>query len=636
MDDAALQGALECAELGVRVFPVFGVRDGACICPDGPSCDNPGKHPMERGWQAAASVKPRRIDAWARTYPGCNWGLITADLVVVDVDPRNGGELDTLPAWLPQTTWRVATGGGGWHLGYAPPADVAVSGGKLQQGVDLKGKGGYVVAPGSMHAAGRRYEWVASRPTQAPPTWPLQVADRERPAAMDTAERSRLADLLHNAPQHEGEGRNEWLTQVAGHLAKTVPYEDAYRALLVSINDTIEQPLSRAELDKITASIWHAEEAKAATEDDADPSWNRDVAQAARRLRVQEEARRVARRAILVEPPTTLPGAEYLALPDDEQTWAIEGLLQMGGNALLAAAFKVGKTTLLLNLLRAACEGHPFLQRFDVTLEPGRRIGFFNYELPPGQFRAWVKALGITHPDRFAILDLRGHNMRLGEETVDAWVTAWLAQWNIDMWVLDPFARAYGGQSENDNTEVAAWTDAVDAIKDRAGVRNCVVGAHFGREQFDEGGEHVRGATRLDDWADARWIMTRDAADERYFSATGRDVEVKQGRILYDGQHRTMTMVQGGKATRRLERIEELVLAYLNKHTDGLSGPAIRPALTSKAIEKQVEGRAMDVRRTLHKLVEDDAVAIVNGPHGERWHYPSAHPDAQKGLFDES
>lgn len=640
MTQEALAGALECVALGVRAFPVFSVQEGPddtlwCSCPDGPACDNPGKHPMERGWQQKASANERRVRNWARTYPGCNWGLLTEDLVMVDVDPRNGGTLEGLPAWLPDTPWIVRTGGGGWHLGFRPPPGVAVAGGKLMPGVDLKGKGGYVVAPGSDHISGGQYEWESGPPWEAPvPIWPSQQAENERPADAPSADRSKLADLLANAPQHEGEGRNDWLTQVAGHLAKTVPYEDAYRALLISINDTIEEPLSRAELDKITESIWHAEESKAATEDDEDPSWNRDVLQAARRLRVQEEARRRAARAIFVEPPTTLAGPEYLAVPDEQEPWTVADLLQTGGNALLAAAYKVGKTTLLLNMMKAACDGDRFLDRFDVHLAPGRRVGFWNYELSPAQMRRWVKRLGIAAADRFAVLDLRGHNMRLGDPTINAWGIEWLQRWDVDLWIVDPFARSYGGQSENDNTEVARWTDALDAIKQQAGVGACVVGAHFGRQEFEDGGEHVRGATRLDDWADARWIMTRDAQEERFFKATGRDVEVREGRLMWAPDRLGFSMVEGGKSQRRLGRIEEGVLEYLTKATEGKTGPMIRPGLTGKSIETNVEGRAMDVRRSCKDLVDKGAIVIVNGPHGERWHYPEEHPDATAGLFD--
>lgn len=85
--------------------------------------------------------------------------------LVIDVDPRNGGdqalrnlvsdvglELDACP--------HVITGGGGHHYYLRKPADVATVG-KLPQypGIDFKKFGGQVVAPGAVHPeTGKRYE----------------------------------------------------------------------------------------------------------------------------------------------------------------------------------------------------------------------------------------------------------------------------------------------------------------------------------------------------------------------------------------------------------------------------------------------------------------------------------------------
>ena len=72
---------------------------------------------------------------------------------MVDIDPRNGGHLDRA---LMAPTATVATGGGGWHLHYQHPGGTEPRP-KLSDhpGVDLKGDGGYVVAPPSIHPRNR-------------------------------------------------------------------------------------------------------------------------------------------------------------------------------------------------------------------------------------------------------------------------------------------------------------------------------------------------------------------------------------------------------------------------------------------------------------------------------------------------
>jgi hypothetical protein len=61
------------------------------------------------------------------------------------------------------------SGGGGWHLLYAPTG--LGNRVRLLAGVDWRGQGGLIVAPPSRHASGGRYRWV--RPlTAVPPEVP--------------------------------------------------------------------------------------------------------------------------------------------------------------------------------------------------------------------------------------------------------------------------------------------------------------------------------------------------------------------------------------------------------------------------------------------------------------------------------
>ena len=109
-----------------------------------------------------------------------------AGMVVVDVDPRDGGDLalaaleaeyGPLPA-----TWTAETGSGGWHYWFTVGA--ADLRGKLCPGIDLKHGGtGYVVAPPSRHPDGGIYRWVTP-PDGFPASAPEWLQHRmERPQA---------------------------------------------------------------------------------------------------------------------------------------------------------------------------------------------------------------------------------------------------------------------------------------------------------------------------------------------------------------------------------------------------------------------------------------------------------------------
>ena len=69
---------------------------------------------------------------------------------------------------------------------------------------------------------------------------------------------------------------------------------------------------------------------------------------------------------------------------------------------------------------------------------------------------------------------------------------------------MDPFGCAYTGKSQNDPGEVRAWLDDLDRYaRTEVGALDLVLTAHMGWA-----GEHVRGASSLEDWADSIAYLT--------------------------------------------------------------------------------------------------------------------------------
>lgn len=181
-----LEAALAYGAAGWPVLAVAGVRWGECGC--GRSCESPGKHPLTRHGVHDATTDPVLIGEWWRRSPNANVGIATgaaSGLVVVDLDLPKGGR-ESLRA-LVATGHRLAptltsrTGGRGLHLFYAQPAGVSVpnAAGRLPglseafPGIDMRGHAGYVVAPPSIHASGRRYRWDRRRIAPLPAwLWP--------------------------------------------------------------------------------------------------------------------------------------------------------------------------------------------------------------------------------------------------------------------------------------------------------------------------------------------------------------------------------------------------------------------------------------------------------------------------------
>jgi hypothetical protein len=165
-----LNAALSYAEMGFAVFP----------------CIPRGKAPVtSHGFKDATKKRDEILALW-RSYRGANVAIATgaiSGIVVLDIDPRHGGDdaigyLEGQYGELPRTPV-VKTGGGGWHFYFRHPGGViSNSAGKVGRGIDVRGDGGYVIAPRSSHASGNRYLWQAlSRIDQIPlaelPDWLL-------------------------------------------------------------------------------------------------------------------------------------------------------------------------------------------------------------------------------------------------------------------------------------------------------------------------------------------------------------------------------------------------------------------------------------------------------------------------------
>lgn len=243
-------------ERGWRVFPLHSVsKAGRCSCGKA-DCGGPGKHPRTANGCLDASTDPDQVRAWWTRWPSANVGIATGQgVVVVDIDPRHGGD-DTLVDLrsrlgpLPDTV-EVITGSRGRHI-YLACANVTVrnSAGVLGPGVDVRGEGGYVVAPPSTHAQGA-YAWEASsRPEEVP----LGLLPEAWLAAMLRRPSLRVVAGAKGEPFPEGQ-RNDSLYRRACSMRAAGFDRDAILAAISHENDTRCVPsLDPAEVKAIAES----------------------------------------------------------------------------------------------------------------------------------------------------------------------------------------------------------------------------------------------------------------------------------------------------------------------------------------------------------------------------------------------
>ncbi len=172
-----------------------------------------GKVPAIAGGRGVldATTDPAAIANWARRYPSANIGArIPETLIVVDTDPRHGGE-DNLQALACRIGGLVDTltvfsgrGDGGRHRYYRNPGG-SLSATRLPVGVDLKTHAGYCVVPPSLHPDnGKPYRWAD--PEVMPASAPGWLVALLRPAQPVKAAPFRPRMV------HDGDSIADWFT----------------------------------------------------------------------------------------------------------------------------------------------------------------------------------------------------------------------------------------------------------------------------------------------------------------------------------------------------------------------------------------------------------------------------------------
>ncbi|MGL4283786.1 MAG: bifunctional DNA primase/polymerase, partial [Eubacterium aggregans] len=120
-----------------------------------------------------ATTDQNAITALWKQNPDYNIGIATGaasgGLIIIDLDVNHDKGYDGRKTLrdceasngvLPET-WASITCRGGYHLFYHDCTTNSNRTG-LYEGVDIRGNGGYIVAPPSIHPNGRRYEWEQS------------------------------------------------------------------------------------------------------------------------------------------------------------------------------------------------------------------------------------------------------------------------------------------------------------------------------------------------------------------------------------------------------------------------------------------------------------------------------------------
>lgn len=313
-------------------------------------------------------------------------------------------------------------------------------------------------------------------------------------------------------------------------------------------------------------------------------------------------------------PPTPRPPiaalTEFLAVPDEPVAYRVSRLMSVGARIVLTAPYKSGKTTLVGNLLRCLADGDDFLGMFEVTLV--QRVLLLDNELDDRMLRRWLREQGIQNTRAIDVVSLKG---RLSSFNIlDPQVRA---EWGAllepaDLLVFDCLRPALDALGLSEDKEAGRFLVALDELVREAGIAELLLVHHMGHAN-----NRSRGDSRILDWPDATWTLTRDkdADDETvrdvYFKALGRDVDEPARLLQYEAATRHLTLTTMSRSERASEPIVAEVIAYVEAN----------PGASGKAIEDGLGGRRDNVRKAVDQAVDRGLIYRQKDGVAKR-HYP--------------
>lgn len=249
--------ALAYCKMGLSVIPIKG--------PYATDYDESKKPLLD--WKEYQSTRPTEqiITQWFKKWPKANIALLTGpqtNLLDLDIDKDKGGFESLKGKHLPKS-WISRTPSGGLHYYFKWPKElesVTTTRSKLYEGVDIRGKGGYVVAPPSPGFNGSQYSWeeecsFRNSVLTDPPQWLVEKIKETGLKKLGTGEYDPdtadnwLCEAWDGLPGGQGVRRAAYIKLLSLFFGKNFNWKFVHK-LLSEWNLKNNPPLEESKFDK--------------------------------------------------------------------------------------------------------------------------------------------------------------------------------------------------------------------------------------------------------------------------------------------------------------------------------------------------------------------------------------------------
>lgn len=569
------QAALRYAKLGLAVVPLR-PRD---------------KKPMFDNWTNIGTCDIPLVTKWWAQNPAANVGILTGQkshCFVLDVDPKNGG-LETFENLVSKhgrfpDTWQDITGGvgGGFHLFFRYPNFEVKNHIGILPGIDIRGDGGQVVAPPSIHPdTGNRYEWdgineIENTQLAEAPIWLLDLLHQK--TEVRHSDRLPIGVKIPHGVQHMT------LVSLAGMLRRLGLDAGEIKPVLQSVNkNRCEIPGEPARIDEIADSMMKYR-----------PADSELISTSTRLWRVTKARECEAKEKEDKNSIEIIDGLTVYRTPAVEQKCVVEGLL-FHGLTLLAGRPKAGKSFLSLQLALAVSHGNKFLQTFEVT-RPGRVL---YAALEESKTRTSTRMKQFEKSESILLQNISMIYKMLpmmhgGLEQLDKAINDNMP----NLVIIDTFLKFVGDSSPKRDVLRGEYAE-MDALHNIAHKYDTsIVLIHHMRKPTmgGKGLDAVAGSTGLTAAADCIWSMDRQEQGMSSIEIVGRDTE-EQTLALKFNQEIGWELLGTGERVKDMKH-ERDICDLLRE--DG--------AMTSGKIAGALKMNTVELRRILFGMSKDGIV----------------------------
>jgi len=422
---------------------------------------------------------PDLVERWL-AKPNLNGAIVTgkiSGIFVVDIDSDDARKAFFANEVPPTAIVKTAKG---WHVYFKHPGfDVRNSAGKIMSGIDVRGDGGYVVAPGSVHPDGTEYVWEDSSPIAEAPDWLLDLLrPKERPRPATGAPAIRAADDRYVQAAFDGElsalakaangTRNDALNRAAFNLGQ-----------LVGGGYLSEDQVRNALFAKACESGYVGDDGETVARKTIESGLRDGMANP--RVIPEREAKRPegakpASEAPACATPPDLERATEITLPT-AQPYRVKGIIHDGDLSVMYGQSGCGKTFRALDFAHGIATGRSILDRrvraAPVLLYPLEGSAGFAKRVTAIQ-----SAFGPA-PDLF--VHRKPLTLFQSPESVTSVIEA-AKSCGAKLIIIDTLSRAASGANENSPEDMTHMVGVFDRIRAATGAHVMVV-HHSGKNE---------------------------------------------------------------------------------------------------------------------------------------------------------